>query len=194
MTVVAGDRAYTKGAPETVLQRCTRIANNGQPPEPFTPAERERLDERLEQLAAQGLRLIACATRDLAPDEPRADRDDLEQQLTLLGLVALSDPVRDAVPGAVHRAHEAGITVHVITGDHGATAAAIARSAGIGAHHHPHVIAGPELDAMSDDELDRTLGTGREVVFAQFARGQAPHRHPAPGARPRGRDDRRRRQ
>ena len=62
---------------------------------------------------------------DLAERPDRA-RDDVERDLALLGFVALSDPVRDAVPDAVRAAHAAGITVHVITGDNGATAAAIA--------------------------------------------------------------------
>jgi magnesium-transporting ATPase (P-type) len=97
---------------------------------------------------------------------PTPDRAAVERDLTLLGFVALSDPIRDAVPEAVRRAHDAGITVHVITGDNGATAAAIARSAGIRVNGHT-VVNGAELDAMPDAELDALVSAGDEIVFAR---------------------------
>ena len=151
---VGGHAVLTKGAPEAVLARCTSIADEDGPG-PLTAETRRRLDARLQDLAEQGLRLMACAARRV--DRAPADRDDAERDLTLLGFVALSDPVRDAVPDAVRLAHAAGITVHVITGDNGATAAAIARSAGIGSAPWPHVVSGPELDEMTDEALDSQL-------------------------------------
>jgi calcium-translocating P-type ATPase len=156
----------TKGAPEAVLARCTRSFERTRI-ETLSVQQREHLLHRLEDLAAQGLRLIACAQRVLPGDTPPAGREDAEQQLDLLGFVALTDPLRDAVPAAVAQAHAAGITVHVITGDSGPTAAAIARAAGIGADRGG-VVTGTTLDAMSDDELDRTIAEpGREIVFAR---------------------------
>jgi calcium-translocating P-type ATPase len=154
----------TKGAPESVLTRCTAIADQDGPGL-LTPTARLRLEHRLHDLADQGLRLMACAER--AVEREPTDRDDAERDLTLLGFVALSDPVRDAVPDAVRRAHAAGITVHVITGDNGATAAAIARSAGIGSAGSPHVVSGPELAAMTDEALDAQLAGHDEIVFAR---------------------------
>jgi calcium-translocating P-type ATPase len=155
----------TKGAPEAVLARCTgSVGADGVAA--LTSQDRNRLLHRLEDLSSQGLRLIACAQRVLA-DVPRMDRDEAEQQLELLGFVALTDPLRDAVPDAVEQAHSAGITVHVITGDSGPTAAAIARSAGIRAESSA-IVTGPTLDAMTDAELDALLvRTGSEMVFAR---------------------------
>jgi calcium-translocating P-type ATPase len=159
--------AYTKGAPESVLERCVSAVHNAHAPVALDDARRVALTARLEDLASQGLRLIACAFRDLGTGGPPTDRADVERDLTLLGFVALSDPIRDAVPEAVRRAHAAGITVHVITGDNGATAAAIARSAGIGAIGDLHVVPGSELDVMPDEALDALLSRGDELVFAR---------------------------
>jgi magnesium-transporting ATPase (P-type) len=80
--------------------------------------------------------------------------------------VALFDPPRPEVEAAVARCHTAGIQIHVVTGDHGATAAEIARRVGIGAEG-TQVVTGQELEAMSEDELDRLLASGREIVFAR---------------------------
>ncbi len=166
VTGAGGDQVQilTKGAPEAVLPRCESVASDGRTG-PLDDARRLAVTRRLDELASQGLRLIACASRETG--EVPTSREDAEQGLTLLGFVALSDPLRDAVPAAVERAHRAGIAIHVITGDNGRTGAAIAQAAGIGAGLPPHVIAGVELDAMGDDELDEALARGDEIVFAR---------------------------
>ena len=115
-------------------------------------------------------------------DRPPATRADAENRLDLLGFVALADPLRDAVPRAVERAHRAGIAVHVISGDSGPTAAAIARSAGIRVDSEG-VVTGATVDSLTDDELDALFDprhTGARVR-PQLARGQAPDRRAAPG-------------
>ena len=93
-------------------------------------------------------------------------REDAERELCLIGLVAMLDPPRPEVPAAIERVHRAGIRVHVVTGDNGLTAAAIARRVGIGADGM-RVITGTELDAMTEPQLDDLLGSGSEVVFAR---------------------------
>jgi calcium-translocating P-type ATPase len=156
----------TKGAPEAILARCTGSVS-GKGVERLAPEERDRLLRRVADLASQGLRLIAIAQRTLPDASPPTSREAAEQQLELLGFVALTDPLRDAVPAAVIQAHAAGITVHVISGDSGPTAAAIAGAAGIGANAST-VVLGTTLDTMTDAELDRVLARpGREVVFAR---------------------------
>ncbi len=162
-----GTTIYTKGAPEAVVSRCTGVIGGiGGAVTELTTVEFERLLQRLEELASQGLRLIACAQREAEGAAP-AEREQAEQRLNLLGFVALTDPLRDAVPAAVEQAHRAGIAVHVITGDSGPTAAAIARSAGIRADSS-RVILGATLDTLTDEQLDAILdGPGREVVFAR---------------------------
>ena len=94
------------------------------------------------------------------------DRDDVEQDLCLAGLAGMFDPPRPEVGDAVARCHSAGVRVVVITGDHPLTAKAISRSVGIGTDESA-VIAGPELDAMSEQQLDQLLGGGEEIVFAR---------------------------
>jgi Ca2+-transporting ATPase len=114
-----GALVATKGAPETVLAVCR-----------LSPAEHERWAARVRELAEAGHKVIACAWQEGTgaswPDgEPLAD-------YSLAGLLACEDPVRDGVVEAVERATEAGIHVIMITGDHVATAAAVAREVGIG--------------------------------------------------------------
>ena len=172
--------AMTKGAPEAVLARATHVQRDDGAVDVLRREEVHAVLSRLDELAERGLRLIACARRDLHPAELLGDRSGVEKDLTLVGFVALSDPLRDAVPAAVQAAHGAGITIHVITGDNGGTAAAIAADAGIGTWSPegspasrlghpaaPGVVTGEQVDAMSDAELDDALLSGREMVFAR---------------------------
>lgn len=164
-----GDLTLTKGAPEAVLERCSHVLGPRGDTAHLTPEAAALLQERLAELSGRGLRLIACASR---PGPPRAvptERRQVERDLTLVGLVALSDPLRDAVPDAVRRAHQAGIRIHVVTGDNGATGAAIAHAAGIGGREHPRVVPGDVLEAMDDDGLDEVLAGPEEVVFSRTA-------------------------
>jgi calcium-translocating P-type ATPase len=156
----------TKGAPEEVLARVTRIRRGpGEPP--ITAADRDEAARVMQDYARRGLRVLALARRTLpAGAEVPARREDAERELCLIGLVAMLDPPRPEVPAAIERVHHAGIRVHVVTGDNGLTAAAIARQVGIGAGQM-RVVAGQELDAMSETQLDELLGSGAEVVFAR---------------------------
>jgi magnesium-transporting ATPase (P-type) len=117
--------------------------------------------------AQQGLRVIAFACRSLPTTSavPRR-REDAEGDLCLTGLAALLDPPRPEVPPAIERAHRAGIQIHVITGDNGLTAAAIARDVGIG-RDAMQVVTGTELETMAERDLDHLLGSGAEVIFAR---------------------------
>ncbi|WP_406080047.1 cation-transporting P-type ATPase [Streptomyces zaomyceticus] len=147
-------RIVVKGAPEAVLDRLL----------PGTAADSARA--AAEELAQDGMRVLAVAVRDVPSGaELPSRREDAESGLTLLGLVGLYDPPRSEVAEAVRRCHEAGIRVHVVTGDNGATAAAVAREVGIGVPRL-HVVAASE--SLGDDELDRLLVEGDdEIVFAR---------------------------
>jgi magnesium-transporting ATPase (P-type) len=153
-----------KGAPEAVLARC--LAEwNGVREVPLDPTRRSGLEHNIQRLGLEGLRLLAVAQRAWNGPIPE-NRDRAESNLTLLGLVALIDPPRDGVAEAIRKAHDAGIRVHVVTGDNGVTASAIARRVGIGIEAG-RVITGHQLDAMSDAELDTVLASGSEIVFAR---------------------------
>jgi calcium-translocating P-type ATPase len=158
-----------KGAPEAVLARVSAIMGAAGE-QPVTDADRARVTAVMEGYGGQGLRVLALARRVLPAGAPvPAAREDAEHDLCLLGMTALQDPPRAAVPAAIERVHRAGIGVHVVTGDNGVTAAAIARRVGIGAGPGGVrlVSGGAELDAMSEPDLDALLGSGAEVVFAR---------------------------
>ncbi len=155
-----------KGAPEAIVQRCRSIASEGGV-QPLGDDGRRMVEVVVDGYASQGLRVLAVADRPLAEraDIPE-DREDAENDLTLLGLVAMIDPPRPEVRAAVESCHRAGIRVIVVTGDHGLTAAAIARRVGIGGDDL-RVVGGAEVDRMTDAELDRLLRGGEELIFAR---------------------------
>ena len=113
-------------------------------------------------MASRALRSLALAYRDDDGAEPRID----ENNLTFAGLVGMIDPPREEVKQAVVRCRQAGIQPVMITGDHPATATAIARELGI-ASETDRVVSGQELDAMSDDDL--ATNVERIAVFARVA-------------------------
>ena len=134
--VGAGDpTAFTKGAPETVLATCT-----------LPPQEVASWLERVEEFARSGHKVIACAWREM-PEEVTAQTEPVAG-FTFAGLLAFEDPVRDGVREAIAECMAAGIRVLMVTGDHPATAAAIAREIGLGGEAEPKVIVlGPQDDA-----------------------------------------------
>ena len=134
--------AMTKGAPESVLPRCTHVLTR-------RGAEPLHVHEALDfarSLAAQGMRVLAVAQRDWH-EQPRAEADAVERDMTLLGLVGLLDPPRPEAKQAVAECLAAGIIPVMITGDHPATALAIARELGIAAEG-AKALGGAELAAM----------------------------------------------
>ena len=157
-----------KGAPEAVMAHVSRIMGPAGE-RPATDADQARVTGVMESYGRQGLRVLALARRVLPAGAPvPASREDAEQDLCLLGVTAMQDPPRAEVPAAIARVHRAGIRVHVVTGDNGLTAAAIARQVGIGTGPGGmRVVTGTELDAMSEPDLDALLDSGAEAVFAR---------------------------
>jgi magnesium-transporting ATPase (P-type) len=131
-----------------------------------------RLDywrRRVEELAAAGQRVLAVAFRATAETRGELIFEDIEEGLTLLGLLGISDPPREEAIQAVRQTQEAGIRVKMITGDHGVTARAIAARIGIG--DGKKVLTGPELEAL-DDEALRTVVLETDV----YARASPEHK------------------
>ena len=158
--------AHTKGAPEEVLPQCTEIVDRGAP-RPLTDADRGEVTRAMTGYAQHGLRVLAVAQRTVSGGSAiPSNREDVERGLCLLGLVAMADPPRPQVAEAIASAHHAGIRVHVVTGDNGVTAAAIAREVGVGGPD-ARIVTGSELDAMSEHDLDELLAGEGEVVFAR---------------------------
>jgi Ca2+-transporting ATPase len=145
--------AYTKGAPESVLPLCTSLwsPDGATSPDPFDAAA---WLARAEALAAQGLRVLALARRSHAslPD-PAADPASLEREMCLLGLIGLIDPPRPEAAAAVRECLDAGMKPVMITGDHPATARAIALALGIVTTPDAAVLTGADLADLDDAAL-----------------------------------------
>ncbi len=156
----------TKGAPESVLPRCTTALTADGRETPLTPAEGERVTAAVEGFAERGLRVLALARRGLVPEAGPPEREDAESGLCLLGLVTLQDPPRAGVREAVARCHGAGIRIVLITGDHPLTAAAIAGQVGIGGTD-PLLVNAQAFDHRDERQVREILSSGREVIFAR---------------------------
>jgi calcium-translocating P-type ATPase len=157
----------TKGAPEEVLARCGRFAAGDGDEAALDASQRALITKVVERYAGEGLRVLAVARRSLPAGAPLPpEREDAEEGLVFLGLVALFDPPRAGVREAVRSCHRAGIRIIVITGDFGPTAAEIARRVGIGAAGAT-IVTGEELAAISERELDLLLREGKELIFAR---------------------------
>ncbi|MBT9585971.1 cation-transporting P-type ATPase [bacterium] len=154
---------FMKGSLEAILKRSTAMVSNGQE-FPLDEPLRQRLAEVEHGYAESALRVLAIAEK----AEASADLDACHQEegLLLLGLVAMGDPPRAEARHAVESCRAAGIRVVMATGDHPATAVAVARQVGLaGPDDQPTT--GPELEKMSDREVDQRVRTCN--VFARVS-------------------------
>jgi Ca2+-transporting ATPase len=150
--------AFTKGAPDVLLARCTReIA--GEEVRPLTDERRRQIERTTESLADEALRTIGVAIRRLPSASQHTDGDavdaSIEEDLVFACLIGMIDPPRDEARDAVARAREAGVRPMMITGDHPRTASIIARELGV--TDDERVLIGAELDGLSDDDLARAV-------------------------------------
>ena len=138
---------YLKGAPEHVLEMCShqRTFDGDQ------PLDQQHWLSRVEEMADQGQRVLAAAVKKVPAEQRELTFEDVEEGLTILGMFGLIDPPRKEAIEAVKTCDEAGIRVIMITGDHAATARAIARQLKL--KNTDVVLTGYELGKMSDDEL-----------------------------------------
>jgi calcium-translocating P-type ATPase len=156
-----------KGAPEELLPRSTRLAVSAGPDIDLDAGRRGAVTTTVEAWAREGLRLLAVAERRIPRDAVAGlTREEAERDLTLLGLVALADPPRAEVRGAVEQCHSAGLRLVVVTGDHGLTTKALAQQVGIGGPDLP-VVVGSELAELTEVQLDNLLAEHGELVFAR---------------------------
>lgn len=149
-----GWTVFVKGAPDVLLGRCRGLSD----------ADRKAILHANEEMAEQALRVIAVAKRELNLLPPGLNAEAIEQGLTFLGLFGLMDPPRPEVKGAVDLCHRAGIRPVMITGDHRATAVAVAKELGI---FHPggKTMTGAELDFLPQSVLEEEVE--RFCVYAR---------------------------
>ena len=162
-----GYRSITKGAPDVMINKCDRIYKNGKI-ERLSEEEKRKIQDQNTQLANDALRVIAVGYREF--EFMRKDVTNLEENLIFVGLIGMIDPPRQGVKEAVKTCKKAGIKTVMITGDHIATAKAIAKELGI-LEMGDMAITGAELDNISDNELTRNIAS-----YSVFARVTPEHK------------------
>ena len=160
-----GRLVLVKGAPDVLLERCV-----SGPRGPLSPADRRQILAANEDMARRALRVIGVARRELSLQPRKLESGTVERDLTCLGLFGMADPPRREVKGAVERCHQAGIRPVMITGDHRATAMAVARELDI-CRPGDLALTGPELDFMPQEMLEEDI-----EKFAVFARVSPEHK------------------
>ncbi len=160
---------YTKGAPDEILAKCTKIWTNGQICD-LTEEDRQNIVNANKAMADKALRVLAGAfvEYDSLPSDisPKA----IEKDLVFVGLCGMIDPVRPEVIGAIEKCRKAGIRPIMITGDHIDTAVAIAMQLGI-ITDASQAILGAKLDELSDEEFEKVVAN-----YSVYARVQPEHK------------------
>ncbi|WP_127476567.1 cation-translocating P-type ATPase [Microbacterium sulfonylureivorans] len=176
MSTVHRDRAgaafvFCKGAPDVLIALCTRI-RRGADELALTDTLRARLIGEVEALSAEGFRTLALAYRELSDSAPapatQGSSASYEEDLVLVGVVGITDPPRPEVGEAIREAHDAGLRVVMITGDHPMTAVRVAADLGI-APSGAEAVAGMQLAALDEAQLRHVSATAR--VYARVAPG-----------------------
>jgi magnesium-transporting ATPase (P-type) len=149
---------FVKGSPERVLAMCRAAAGR-------ETLDREAIRLEVQDLATRGLRVLGFAMRRHPATGESLLPDQEPEGLTFLGLQGMLDPARDGVREAIAGCRRAGQRVIMITGDHAATAASIARTLGIVGENDTEVCTGHELDELTDEQLGHVLD--RVSVYAR---------------------------
>ena len=165
---VAGKRiAYMKGAPEMVIERCSKILLNGKVL-PFTKEQPNKHFKITEALALQALRNLAFAYKEL-PSGNDEFKEEMEQDFVFVGIMSMIDPPRTEVKDAIAVCKKAGIRVVMITGDHKLTAIAVGKELKLIEENHveSQVLTGQELEKMTDEQLVDVVE--HVVIYARVA-------------------------
>lgn len=166
--VVTGVDALVKGAPMEVLGLCTKIWEPGGGEREITEEDKRAISAKNDEYARQALRVLGFAYKPGLPKKRHYEVEELEQELTFVGLAGMMDPPRPEVESALNECRTAGIKVIMITGDYGVTAESVARRIGLVRGRKVRVVSGLDIDEMSDGELGETLAL-KEVIFARVS-------------------------
>lgn len=154
------------GAPEQVLSRTSQVCV-GENCQSINSQEGEELKKRFDELTSKGLRVLACAERVIDKNEyKKLSREDKNKNLSLVGFIALKDPLRSDVGDSLTLAEKAGIKTIIITGDHAVTAEAIMSELGYYLERD-QICVGTEIDKMDDEELGKKVK--RAKIFARVS-------------------------
>jgi Ca2+-transporting ATPase len=158
--------AYMKGAPEMVIERCSKILLNGKEV-PFTKENQDKHFKITEDLAKQALRNLAFAYKDLPVEGEFTE--EMEHDFVFVGIMSMIDPPRPEVKDAIATCKKAGIRVVMITGDHKLTAMAVGKELGLidEAQGESQVLTGQELEKMTEEQLVDVVE--KIVIYARVA-------------------------
>lgn len=148
-------RVYTKGGVDELLAKCTKYIINGEIKEDLE-VFKEEIKKVNDKMASSALRVLAMAYKELDHEPTNEEMKNMEKDLIYVGMVGMIDPPRLEVKDAVQKCKKAGIKTVMITGDHKATAIAIAKTLGI-LKKEDEAITGSELEAMSQEELEKNV-------------------------------------
>ena len=156
--------AYMKGAPEIVLEKCSKILLNGEV-QPITENICEKNRRITEEMASQALRNLGFAFKELPSDLQEFD-EKLEHDFVFVGIMSMIDPPRPEVKDAINICRKAGIRVVMITGDHKLTATAVAKELTLLGENTEDgkVLTGEELENMSDETLEQLVENVRSMI------------------------------
>ena len=160
---------FTKGAPDEILKRCTKVLVNGAAV-PLTPELRAEILASNKAMADKALRVLAAAMKKLTDAPSVYESEAIENDLCFIGLCGMIDPVRPEVKPAIDECRSAGIRPIMITGDHKDTAVAIAMQLGI-IQNAEEAITGAELDKISDEDFESAV-----EKYSVYARVQPEHK------------------
>ena len=160
--------AYMKGAPEIVLERCTKVYMNGKTRR-LTSEIRKQILAINEAMAVQALRNLGFAYKEL-PESKTSLSEEEEEGFVFLGIMGMIDPPREEVKDAIYMCRKAGIKVVMVTGDHKLTAVAVAKELnliGEKENEEGRVLTGAELDKLSDEEFEKIVEN--VVIYARVS-------------------------
>ncbi len=161
-------RIITKGAPDVLLDRCNKQIDNIEGKS--TILQKHNIQQQNLQMAKKALRVIAVAYKDIDYLPSKIDSTNIENELIFVGLIGMIDPPREGVKDAVKTCKKAGIKTVMITGDHIATAIAIAKDLNI-LGNNDKAITGQELDQISQNQLEKEISQ-----YSVFARVTPEHK------------------
>ena len=153
---------YTKGAIDSILPLCTKILVNGEE-KPINYEDIDKINGLCMESSKNAMRVLAFAKKNV---KQIPDKDDIEKELTFIGILSMIDPPREEVKQAIETCHKAGIKVIMITGDHVETALAITKQLNI-YQEGDLAISGNDLSKMTDEELDKVVL--KTSVFARIS-------------------------
>ncbi|MBU4354861.1 MAG: HAD-IC family P-type ATPase [Proteobacteria bacterium] len=159
-------RCWVKGAPDTLIPRCSTITDWDGSRRPLTARDRTSLIQVLNDLAQQGLRLLALAGKEVETGV-QLTQTQAESDLSFLGITGMIDPPRPEVPAAIEKCRRAGIRIVMVTGDFGGTARAVAQEIGMRLDQRVPLLTGEQVSRLSDVQLRQLLKRKGDMIFAR---------------------------